>query len=523
VDAPATGDSSEIDLLKQTFQPVRGDFTFHEGTLWVPPVAWATAQIAYTPPERYEVKVVATSMVEGRGDLAIGLTMSGRMFCVRLDDRPGWYKNGKYRLSGIDMAGTGTVGANESTREVDVFRPGVPCTVQVQVVPGRVRLACGDREIFDWRGDPSRLRQRPEWGVPNPSQLYIGGHQIQISQMTVRPIADIVVAEPANPKPEESVQPDAAAEPPATGSSSGKPPAPAVAPFADKAAKMYQKLWAKHLHVPSMQVNSIGMKLVLIPPGEFDMGSPKSFVQSEQHRSETPDFYRARLPGEMPNHHVRITKPFWIGASEVTQDEYQRVMGDNPSRFQGPNRPVEQVTWDLAAEFCKKLSSLPGENAAGRQYALPTEAQWEYACRAGDPGPRCFSNWTRPMPASLEEKMLADYAWFDVDAGGQTHPVGQARPNGWGLYDVHGNVWEWCSDWYGDYANSPADDPAGPRNGPGRVHRGGGWRDPAASCRSAHRANAAPANRQDDLGLRIVLVFREKLDQQVPPAKGNSR
>jgi formylglycine-generating enzyme required for sulfatase activity len=296
----------------------------------------------------------------------------------------------------------------------------------------------------------------------------------------------------------------------------GHTPPSAVAPFDEKKAKEHQEGWAKHLGAPWVQTNSIGMKLVLIPPGEFDMGSPKELIDEELrlHRDDKwymdhLNWYIDPLPGEGPRHRVRITKPFWLGATVVTQEEYQRVMGSNPSKFQGdPKRPVECVSWNEAVEFCRRLSELPGEKAAKRryQYQLPTEAQWEYACRAGNPGRWCFSAQPNPSPGASEETLLGEYAWFNQNSGdGQTHPVGQKLPNAWGLYDMHGNVWEWCQDWYdgGYYANSPTDDPAGPSGGSYRVRRGGSYGFAAGYCRSAHRFKLDPRYGEPPLGLRV--------------------
>ncbi|MGO8750098.1 MAG: SUMF1/EgtB/PvdO family nonheme iron enzyme [Thermoguttaceae bacterium] len=303
----------------------------------------------------------------------------------------------------------------------------------------------------------------------------------------------------------------ASEEPTPEGASAGIRPPLAVSPFNEKTALLHQKRWAKYLRVPVVQFNSIGMRLALIPPGEFDMGSPKELIEEELRLHGSDGWYRDHLLGEAPRHRVRITKPFYMGVTDVTQEEYERVMGRNPSRFQGDSkRPVEQVSWDDAMEFCRRLSELPGEKAAKRRYGLPTEAQWEYACRAGNPGRWCFSERSGSVPTAFEEKLLGEYAWFKANAGGQTHAVGQKRPNVWGFCDMYGNVWEWCRDWYdkGYYANSPVDDPMGPVGGAHRVIRGGGLGQPAWGCRSAHRSYNGPG--PGNLGLRVSLVPADK-------------
>ena len=166
----------------------------------------------------------------------------------------------------------------------------------------------------------------------------------------------------------------------------GSPP-PAIAPFDAAKAKEHQAAWAKHLGVPVEMENSIGMRFVLIPPGEFDMGSTEEEVAKlleEAKATNQPSWYIERLPSEAPKHRVRITKPFYLGRCEVTQAEYERVVGSNPSKFKDdPTCPVEMVNWDEASAFCRKLGELPQEQAAHAEYRLPTEAEWEYACRAG--------------------------------------------------------------------------------------------------------------------------------------------
>jgi formylglycine-generating enzyme required for sulfatase activity/predicted DNA-binding WGR domain protein len=230
--------------------------------------------------------------------------------------------------------------------------------------------------------------------------------------------------------------------------------------------------------------NSIGMKLVPIPAGTFLMGDPKE--------------------GDALEHQVTLTQNFYLGMTQVTQAQYMRVKGKNSSHFQGDEVngrdssefPVENVSWKNAIEFCKKLSELPEEKAAGRVYRLPTEAEWEYACRAGSKTAYSFRK---------SSKKLGDYAWFEKNSNDRTHPVALKEPNAWGLYDMHGNVSEWCSDWYGDYPEGAVTDPSGPEKGSDRVLRGGSWGDDAAYCRSASRYADAPTFRTSYNGFRVAL------------------
>ncbi len=201
--------------------------------------------------------------------------------------------------------------------------------------------------------------------------------------------------------------------------------------------------------------NSVGMEFVLIPAGEFMMGSPEGEGDYD----------------ERPQHKVIITRPFYMQTTPVTQAQWKKVIGrkflrrtKNPSYFKGDDLPVERVSWKDAQRFLEKLNQ---KEQKGR-YRLPTEAEWEYACRAGSATKYSFGN---------DEGRLGEYAWYDKNSGGKTHPVGQKKPNAWGLYDMHGNVWEWCSDWYDKdyYRNSPSRNPKGPTNGRYRVLRGGSW------------------------------------------------
>ena len=212
--------------------------------------------------------------------------------------------------------------------------------------------------------------------------------------------------------------------------------------------------------------NSIGMKLKLIPAGEFMMG-------------------------DSSKHKVKLTKPFYIGIYPVTQKEWQKVMGSNPSYFKGDDLPVEQVSWHDCQEFIGALNKKEG----GWKYRLPTEAEWEYACRAGSTTRFCYGD---------DDSRLGEYAWYDANSNKKTHPVGIKRPNAWGLHDMHGNLWEWCEDWYGDYPSGEVTDPTGPSSGSARVDRGGSWNRPAGRCTSANRNRRDPANRGYYLGVRLA-------------------
>ncbi len=230
-------------------------------------------------------------------------------------------------------------------------------------------------------------------------------------------------------------------------------------------------------------VNSLGMKFQLIPAGAFAMGSEDGGS------------------GEKPVHEVEISKPLYMGVYEVTQAEYEAVTGQNPGNFKGTNNPVENVSWNEAVSFCAKLEEkekAAGKLPAGHEYRLPTEAEWEYACRAGGKGKWCFGD---------DESQLTKYAWFTVNSESKTHPVGLKRANAWGLHDMHGNVWEWCKDWFGDYSPGKAKDPCNNASGSIRVFRGGSWSNAAGDCQSADRgAYDGPSNQSDYRGFRVVLA-----------------
>ena len=214
------------------------------------------------------------------------------------------------------------------------------------------------------------------------------------------------------------------------------------------------------------------MRFRWCPAGTFTMGSP----ESEDGRD-----------GDETQHQVTLTRGFWLGETPVTQKQWKSVMGDNPSVFKGANLPVEEVSWNDCQEFIQKVNA--ALNCGAR---LPTEAEWEYACRAGTSG------------AYGGTGELDELGWYDKNSGDKTHPVGQKKPNAWGLYDMHGNVWEWCSDWYGDYPSGSVTDPTGPSSGSSRVLRGGSWGCNARDCRSASRGRDYPGFRDYYGGFRLL-------------------
>jgi uncharacterized protein (TIGR02996 family) len=254
--------------------------------------------------------------------------------------------------------------------------------------------------------------------------------------------------------------------------------------------------------------NALGMPLVAIPAGKFLMGSP-------------PDEER-RQPSEGPQHEVEITRPFYLGVSQVTQDEYERLMGVNPSHFAATGSskesvrgldtrrfPVEGVSWEEAVEFCRRLSALPDEKQAGRRYRLPTEAEWEYTCRAG--ARECLAFHFGPSMSADDANFDSNYPYGSAAREperylARTAAVGSYPPNAFGLCDMHGNVREWCRDWYdGDYyKHSPAKDPPGPVAGREHVLRGGSWFSYGWSCRAAYRGCNPPTDRSIYTGFRVA-------------------
>ena len=226
-----------------------------------------------------------------------------------------------------------------------------------------------------------------------------------------------------------------------------------------------------------------GIEFVWVPAGEFRMGSTSRHAYSD----------------EKPLTRVRISRGYWLGKYEVTQGQWEGVMGSNPSEFSGcgGNCPVEKVSWNDVQAFLRKLNARSG----GRRYRLPTEAEWEYAARGETTADTYAGDLTNP---SGNDPVLNGIAWYDENSGRRTHPVGRKAPNGWGLHDMLGNVWEWVGDWYGDYPGGTVTDPSGPGSGSIRVDRGGSWSSIAGGCRSANRYGYSPGYRSNILGFRLL-------------------
>lgn len=233
---------------------------------------------------------------------------------------------------------------------------------------------------------------------------------------------------------------------------------------------------------PKQIVNSVGMKLVWIPSGDFMMGSTgkeKGRGDDEHHRK------------------VTISKGFYFGVHTVTQEQWQAVMGENPSHFKGTNLPVEQVSWHDCQAFCQKLGA-----KEKKAYRLPTEAEWEYACRAGTTTPFHFGATLSTEQANYNGNFVYGPGKMGLYRE-KTTPVGSFPANAWGLHDMHGNVWQWCKDWHGGYSAKEVTDPQGPKSGTNRVSRGGSWGSHPVFCRSANRNFSAPENRSEYYGCRV--------------------
>jgi len=232
--------------------------------------------------------------------------------------------------------------------------------------------------------------------------------------------------------------------------------------------------------------NSYGMEFVFIKPGTFTMGSPTNELGRDD---------------DEKLHQVTLTQGIYIQTTEVTQSQWHCVMGSNPSKLKncGLNCPVENVSWYDAMEFIKNLNRIDSKG----QYRLPTEAEWEYAARAGTD--TAFANGGISELRCGRDLNLDAIGWYCGNSGETAHPVAQKKPNAWGLYDMHGNVWEWCADWYAEYPSGSVTNPSGPSSGSVRIRRGGSWTFIAGGCRSAVRYGTRPVVHGSIIGFRLAI------------------
>ena len=402
--------------------------------------------------------------------------------------------------------------------------------IYVATDKGRIKIEVNDpKAIVLVDGQQVRIE-----GLGEPITLEAGEHKLSVKRGDVEVEARTFVVRrggnpaliveiepfrpkevlPADPKPPAVVKVDSSLTTSIEASKAGSPSAEIPKPSYMPKSVYETPRPPKVDH--GLITNSIGMKLSLIPSGEFLMGTPRGESQSYTH--------------EKPRHRVRITRPFYLGIYEVTQSEYREQMGTNPSHFsvggEGKDKvagmdtarfPVENVSWLDAMAFCNELSKREGLRpcygsareviAEGTGYRLPTEAEWEYACRAGTTTAFTFGDRISSTMANFNGTVN-----YNGSAMGpyleRTAPAGDYRPNAFGLFDMHGNVREWCSDWIGDkyYAKSPVDNPPGPTQAASRVIRGGGWDNIPSICRSAHRGWVGPGQRNNSLGFRVVRV-----------------
>jgi formylglycine-generating enzyme required for sulfatase activity len=372
----------------------------------------------------------------------------------------------------------------------------------------------GGVAVWGRRGSPKPpVAMRGAGPLPTPDSML--GSRTNQERDAVLPVTEPRSDQFAPTTPMPPAPPPANPPPPPT-FSNPKPPAPSAIPApldctgekgrTPAEVKAAQQAWAKYLGRKVEEEDEItpGMKMtfVLVPPGLFLMGSPKN--EAERNVGET------KFDAEV-QHEVTITRPFYLGKTEVTQEQYQALTGKNPSRFKGASLPVEKVSWEEADAFALQLT----QNKAGTNllYRLPTEAEWEYACRGGRPSSNRFGIGDGTSLASNQANFNEKYPYGAPAQGtylAKTCRVGSYPATALGLNDMHGNVWEWCGDWYAKYPTGKVTDPTGPKEGSLRVHRGGGWIDHAGQCRAAQRYGRLPGDRYDCLGFRLARVPSEK-------------
>ncbi len=426
------------------------------------------------------------------------------------------------------------VPAQPGTVRLTVNQPGAAVEVldtagktvaryRTQAEPLPIPLAAGTYRLLVEKSGfaPSETAVTVASGVNHPIEV-----ALTVIEPGQDPMAASSVAAEGNDVPAGQTQPPTLVTPPAIVRSGSEPP-PAVAPLDAEQARQHQEAWSAQLGVPVESTNSIGMKLVLIPPGEFNMGTTEeeaARLLAGASKGSDLQWYRDSVSSQVPQHRVRIAQPLLLGGCEVTVGQFRQFVADTryategerdghgswgfdptgtwmekpewkwcePGFAQSDDQPVVHVSWNDSVEFCNWLS-----RKEGTTYRLPTEAEWEYACRAGTTTLSFFGN---------DASNGGEYAWFGGNSGVSLHAVGRKKPNAWGLHDIYGSVWEWCADWHDGqyYENSSVDDPAGPATGSCRVHRGGSWKHSVLYCQSAVRIWSGPSGRNGHLGFRIA-------------------
>ena len=383
--------------------------------------------------------------------------------------------------------------------KVEIERKGEKGKLSISVDPGKHRLKV-EKDGFSLFTEAFEMESGGEKAI----------------RARLEPVASAVASKPVTLPSAVGQKPVPPKSPePSRPSGSTEAPPLAIAPFTPAQAKQHQQRWAQYLGIPAVETNSIGMQMTLIPPGEFLMGSSEEEIEAllkEGERQGWPkELYTNHIRTEVPQHKVRITKPFHLTAHEVTVGQFKAFVETtaykteaetdgngknwrNPGFAQSDDDPAVFITWHDATSFCKWLGTIDKED-----YRLPTEAEWEYACRAGS-----TAHWSFGDNEASYEK----YAWYDRKKWEyfSTHPVGQKLPNAFGLFDMHGNIREWCSDWFDSrfYRQSPVEDPTGPPNGTGRVIRDGASYYKPQTNRCACRAGQVPEYKYLNVGFRLA-------------------
>ncbi|MDG2224020.1 MAG: SUMF1/EgtB/PvdO family nonheme iron enzyme [Rubripirellula sp.] len=360
----------------------------------------------------------------------------------------------------------------ESTPNADKLSEGL--SVETKTPPNPSTSSADVTEPLERNSSAEQLE-----GTDDPVAVQASGASVESAGR------DATVAAPE--QPEENNSPASSQTSPSRQRSTRRPTPPpsADAPFDSNQAKIHQRDWAKHLRLPLDLSNSVGMRFSLIPPGKFTMGLPANANEELGPHSGSAK----------PAHEVNHPNAIYFGIHEVTEQQRAAVMNDVANLNSSRSLPARNVSWDEATAFCRKLSELPLEKSAGRVYRLPTEAEWEYVCRAGSTS-RFF--WGDDI------SRISEVAWFGGNSGRKVHAVGTKYPNPWGVHDMHGNLWEWCQDWYGPYQpQEQKGSPQGPPSGKTKIMRGGAFNGEGED--SAFR-NMNPTNLKHNLhGLRVVL------------------